>query len=406
MELNDKLNNKYNKDKAAYQRLENMKTTLKNLEKDLKVKTRAKEDAQIKQLRAKQDGDKKIEKDSKEEVEKLTDEIDALKGRISKMKEKLKLGKDKVDGYINELKKEPEFEAHMNSILEKRYNRKLNKLTGEKEQLDNIVKLCNEHPTLSNNLKGIIRSQEEYEKLGEELKKLDAKKDKARIDTIKDEMLKLKSKKEINTKSFMDYCGKNNINITKEYLEKLVSEKGFAHDKKDGSILLESSLKNIQKGYDKQIATYQKAIEKIPGADLSKFNESKDEKEEKSETEVEEKGIFKKLTDKIMNKEETENPENLPAPKFKWWEFRKRFNSWREERKASKNKKEQEENKESAKSKPSEKFRDAYKYDIVQDYINAQEKSIYKEASKEIRKSAQEKREATQKQKEDNEERE
>lgn len=211
MELNDKLNDKYNKDKATYKKLENMKATLKNLEKDLKVKTRAKEDAQIKQLRAKQDGDKKIEKASKEEVEKLTDEIEALKGRISKMKEKLKSGKDKVDGYINELKKDPEFEAHMNSILEKRYNRKLKKLTTEKEQLDNIVKLCNEHPTLSNNLKGIIRSQEEYEKLGEELKKLDAKKDKARIDTIKDEMLKLKSKKEINTKSFMDYCGKSNI---------------------------------------------------------------------------------------------------------------------------------------------------------------------------------------------------
>lgn len=394
MELNDKLNDKYNKDKATYKKLENMKATLKNLEKDLKVKTRAKEDAQIKQLRAKQDGDKKIEKASKEEVEKLTDEIEALKGRISKMKEKLKSGKDKVDGYINELKKDPEFEAHMNSILEKRYNRKLKKLTTEKEQLDNIVKLCNEHPTLSNNLKGIIRSQEEYEKLGEELKKLDAKKDKSRIDTIKDEMLKLKSKKEINTNSFMDYCGKNNINITKEYLEKLVSEKGFAHNKKDGSILLESSLKNMQKGYDKQIATYQKAIEKIPGAELSKINnKSKDEKEEKSETEVEEKGMFKKLTDKIMNKEETENRENLPAPKFKWWEFRKRFNSWREERKASKNKKEQEENKEPAKSKTSEKFRNAYKYDIVKDYVDAQEKSIYKEASKELRKPVEKQKE-------------
>lgn len=394
MELNDKLNDKYNKDKATYKKLENMKATLKNLEKDLKVKTRAKEDAQIKQLRAKQDGDKKLKKASKEEVEKLTDEIEALKGRISKMKEKLKSGKDKVDGYINELKKDPEFEAHMNSILEKRYNRKLKKLTTEKEQLDNIVKLCNEHPTLSNNLKGIIRSQEEYEKLGEELKKLDAKKDKSRIDTIKDEMLKLKSKKEINTNSFMDYCGKNNINITKEYLEKLVSEKGFAHNKKDGSILFESSLKNMQKGYDKQIATYQKAIEKIPGAELSKINnKSKDEKEEKSETEIEEKGMFKKLTDKIMNKEETENPENLPAPKFKWWEFRKRFNSWREERKASKNKKEQEENKEPAKSKTSEKFRNAYKYDIVKDYVDAQEKSIYKEASKELRKPVEKQKE-------------
>ena len=42
MELNDKLNDKYNKDKATYKKLENMKTILKNLEKDLKIKTRAK----------------------------------------------------------------------------------------------------------------------------------------------------------------------------------------------------------------------------------------------------------------------------------------------------------------------------------------------------------------------------
>lgn len=393
MKLNDKLNNKYNKDKEAYKKLENMKTILKNLEKDLKVKTRAKEDAQIKQLRAKQDGDKTIEKEAKKEVEKLKDEIDSLKDRVSKMQEQLKTGKDKVDSYINELKKEPEFEAHMNSILEKRYNRQLKKLTTEKEQLDNIVKICNEHPALSNNLKGIIRSQEEYEKLGKELETLDAKKDEARIDTIKNEMLNLKSKKEINTNSFMDYCGKNNINITKEYLDKLISEKGFAHNKADGSILFESSLKNIQRGYDKQIATYQKAIEKIPGAELSEINKPKDEKEEKSEIEVEEKGIFKKITDKIINKEEIENPENLPAPKMKWWEkVKNKFKSWKNKA-TKKEETQQEQEQEPAKSKASEKFRDAYKYDIVKDYVDSQEKSIYKEASKELRKPVEKQKE-------------
>ncbi len=387
MELNDKLNDKYNKDKATYKKLENMKTILKNLENDLKIKTRAKEDAQIKQLRAKQDGDKKIEKEAKEEVEKLKDEIDSLKSRVSKMEEKLKSGKDKVDSYINELKKDPEFEAHINSILEKRYNRQLKKISTEKEQLDNIVKLCNEHPSLSNNLKGIIRAQEEYEKLGKELETLDTEKDKARIETIKNEMSELKNKKEVNTKSFMDYCGQKNINITKEYLEKLVSEKGFAHNKTDGSILLESSLKNIQKGYDKQIATYQKAIEKIPGAELSAINKSEEEKsevEEKEETETE--GIFKRFTNKIVNKEEIENPENLPVPKMKWWEkVKNKFKSWKD--KVSK-KEDKEEEPEPVKSKASKKFKDAYKYDIVKDYIDAQEKSMYKEASKELRKPA------------------
>ena len=61
------------------------------------------------------------------------------------------------------------------------------------------------------------------------------------------------------------------------------------------------------------------------------------------------------------------------------------FKSWKD--KVSK-KEDKEEEPEPVKSKASKKFKDAYKYDIVKDYIDAQEKSIYKEASKELRKPA------------------
>ena len=48
MELNEKLDKSYNKDKKAYEKITKLETIIKKLEKDLKTQTRTKEDAQIK----------------------------------------------------------------------------------------------------------------------------------------------------------------------------------------------------------------------------------------------------------------------------------------------------------------------------------------------------------------------
>ena len=80
----------------------------------------------------------------------------------------------------------------------------------------------------------------------------------------------------------------------------------------------------------------------------------------------------------------------LPDKKYKWYEFGKRFNAWKEKRNVQKAikkgdlpKKDEEEQKkdeeEQKKVKPSSKFRAAYKYDVVKDYIDNQMNEIYKE---------------------------
>lgn len=385
MELNDKVNEEYKQDKVAYNKMQKAKSIVEKLAKDLKMAKREEQDAAIREIRAKEDNDKEGEKEAKLAKEAAQKKVEQIKTKIEKLQGKLQESHDKVDSYINELKKDPEFENHLNSILEKRYNRKLKAATQEKAQVENIIALCKAHPTLSNNLKGMIRAQEGLEKLKEELEPLDIEKDKVKIEKISEEIRAMVTKKENNSNLFIAYCEKNNVNVSKEFLEKLVEEKGFARDKQ-GNIKLESTLNNISKGYTKQIKSYQKAIEKVPNAKV--FADNRVVKEE----------IQTPLSVISRGDLEKEETSELPVPKFKWYEFRKRFNAWRERKAVEKqDKKVEEESKneatettvlpiEEVKQKASDKFREAYKYDIVKDYVDAQEKNIYKEASKEVRK--------------------
>lgn len=385
MELNDKVNEEYKQDKVAYNKMQKAKSIVEKLAKDLKMTQREEQDAAISEIRAKEDNDKEGEKEAKLAKEAAQKKVEQIKTKIEKLQGKLQESHDKVDSYISELKKDPEFEKHLNSILEKRYNRKLKAATQEKAQVENIIALCKAHPTLSNNLKGMIRAQEELEKLKEELEPLDIEKDKVKMEKISGEIRAMVTKKENNSNLFIAYCEKNNVNVSKEFLEKLVEEKGFARDKQ-GNIKLESTLNNISKGYTKQIKSYQKAIEKVPNAKV--FADNRVVKEEIQTP-------LSVISGGDLEKEETSE---LPVPKFKWYEFRKRFNAWRERKAAEKqDKKVEEESKDEAaetkvlpieevKQKASDKFREAYKYDIVKDYVDAQEKNIYKEASKEVRK--------------------
>lgn len=385
MELNDKVNEEYKQDKVAYNKMQKAKSIVEKLAKDLKMAKREEQDAAIREIRAKEDNDKEGEKEAKLAKEAAQKKVEQIKTKIEKLQGKLQESHDKVDSYINELKKDPEFENHLNSILEKRYNRKLKAATQEKAQVENIIALCKAHPTLSNNLKGMIRAQEGLEKLKEELEPLDIEKDEVKIEKISEEIRAMVTKKENNSNLFIAYCEKNNVNVSKEFLEKLVEEKGFARDKQ-GNIKLESTLNNISKGYTKQIKSYQKAIEKVPNAKA--FADNRVVKEE----------IQTPLSVISRGDLEKEETSELPVPKFKWYEFRKRFNAWRERKAVEKqDKKVEEESKneaaettvlpiEEVKQKASDKFREAYKYDIVKDYVDAQEKNIYKEASKEVRK--------------------
>ena len=215
MELNEKLDKSYNKDKRAYEKVKILETDIKALKEEFKREKRAKEDAQIKKIRAHEDKDKAKEKDADEEIKKIEEKIKEIKGKISKKEKILTDNKEKVDSYINELNKDPEFQAQMNYILEKKYNRTRKKAIKEKEQIDLIIDLCEKHPSLEINLKGMIRAAENLAKIREQMKKIDD--DLKKLDPVKD-AAKIKQIYDIEIQSLtsarMQHEKNSNINET------------------------------------------------------------------------------------------------------------------------------------------------------------------------------------------------
>lgn len=382
MELNEKLDQKYNKDKEAYQKTQGLSQDIKDLEQQLKMLKRAIEDAETKQMRAKEDGDTSLEKEAQAEIEAKREEIKEVQAKLDETKKVIEKNKSKVDGYIEELKKEPGFEEHVNSILEKRYNRQLAKALKEEQQVNTILDLCQNHPTLANNLRGMVRAQEELDKLNREIEPLDPEKDKDKLDKIQSKIEELVGKKNSNMDTFMAYCAKKDVNVDREFLDRLISEKGFAHDKQ-GNINVEKTLKNMSKGYKKRILAYQVAINRIPNAKISARNE--EELGDSNDSETQPTTKLDRLTSDPM--QGTDPKAQPPVPKFKWYEFRKRFNAWRERRKAEKET-ETERDLDSdipTESTASEKFRNSYKYDVVKDYVDKTEKEIYQESLKDVK---------------------
>ena len=123
----------------------------------------------------------------------------------------------------------------------------------------------------------------------------------------------------------------------------------------------------MSKGCDKQVAAYEKAIEKIPGAKIYGKN------------------------GKEPPKPTTKEGSDLPAEKFKWYEFRKRFKSWNQRRK---NKKDEKDEGSKDETKESKTFRDAYKYDVFKDYVDKSEKDILAQARKDMKKEAKDARDS------------
>lgn len=366
MELDKKFNENYKKDKIAYQKVAKLEADLETIKSAMKLAVRKKEDAEIKKNRAIEDKDKDLQKQAEEEIKTEEENIEKLTELVKGIEEKLNKAKEKVDAYIEKLKEDPEFETQVNLILEKRYNRKRKQAIKEQQQVKLIIDLCEKHPSLGNNLKGLIRAKEELDKLSEESKNLVLPKDEARIKEIKDiEIPSIASKRQKNETAFMGFCLKNGIEIDEQFLHKLTDEKSYAHNKSTGDILLTKTLKTISKGYDKKIDLYEKSIEKIPNAKVYR--------------EVNQEFTNNQYSEE--NNKEVQPSPLAPTPKHKWWEFRKRFKDWNERRKVAKEQKEIEKEQEERMDRESEpnKFRNAYKYDVVKDYVERREKEIEKE---------------------------
>ena len=387
MELNKDSNNEYKKDKQAFEKVKHLEKEMKILSDRLKVVKRAIEDAETAKRRAIEDNNEKGRQKAEQKIKSLEERKQKIRRRGKKVEETLNNAQDKVQEHFKEIEKDPELKAHIDKAMAVKYNRQLNKVHKEQAQLETLRKVMEEKPEIENNLKGMIRANEKIEALKEELEGLDAIKDKARIDEIKlKEIPEAESKYKINKDMMMKRVNvkqendtDKKVEITSEFIDTL-AQKRFSHHKVDGKdfkkgdIDLNKTLNKIAKGYANKEAFYNQVIQKVTG------NEQKTQE-----------GVLNKIKNKINgNKTESEKSLIVVDKKISWRHPIKKFKAWWKNRDKNNEEISEEENKNKIPKKNiSDKFKRAYKYDIIRDYVDNKEQEM-REEFKQTRKNNQE----------------
>ena len=390
MELNKDSNKQYMEDKKAFElKLAKFEKGMEKLKEDLKLNRRQIEDAEIRKKRAEEDKQPQAVKTEEENIKKLKAKQKEIKTKGKKIEDILNNAQDKVQEHFKEIEKDPELKAHIDKAMAVKYSRQLNKVHKEQAQLETLRKVMEEKPEIENNLKGMVRANEKIEGLKKELEGLDEIKDKARIDEIKlKEIPEAESKYKINKDMMMKRVNvgeksdadkdEERTEITSEFIDKLTKE-GFYHYKADGKdfkkgdINLNKSLNKIAKGYAKKEDFYNRSLQKVQG---------KEESEKETKT-----GIFNKVKNKLNSNVENETALVKVDEKISWRHPIKKFKAWMNRR--NNVEKENEEESKVSNKNTSEKFRTAYKYDMIQDYVKDREDNI-KEEVKQERKNNQE----------------
>lgn len=331
-----------------------------------------------KKAEARKNFDYDAEKTAQDELNKIDEKIKQLQESVEQEKETIKEFQGRIDAKITEIKENPEMKKHLDTVLKKKYERKLAKVEKEKAELidkkdkvEQIKQLTTEHPALAINLKGMISAYKTAENLNKELKSLEysagngitAYTNPARANEIKTKLLPdAESKMETNKTPFMDYIQKNKLDITEKDVNELV-EKGAVN--KDGKVDLETTFVKRTSGLNRQIKGLDKSIKDytyaIGGA-------------EKRQQSPEQQGS-------AQEQEDDQDKEEKP----KWFQFIKRFKAWRERRNQQELPEGTPKGQAKKESGSKNEFADSLKYDIMKDVTKQMQQEKLK-AAKEVRK--------------------
>ena len=174
----------------------------------------------------------------------------------------------KINGKIEELKKNPEMKKHLDEVLAKKYDRQLKKDEAEKGRLEGLKDLVGKHKTVKNNLIGMTNARKEIAKLNIELKKITnpaigglvTYTDPAKADDILKNLLPAaKEKYNKNMKMLKDYAKTQNVELVDNEIESLVG----SLTRNKGNIRIEETINKAIKGKEKHIANYRNALNGI-----------------------------------------------------------------------------------------------------------------------------------------------
>ncbi len=311
------------------------------------------------------------EKIAQTELKRIDDELKVVQDETIKKKDAMKRLQIKVNIRMDEIKENPEMKQHLNEVMQKKYSRKISKLEKEKDEtiekrdrLKNLRQLVTEHPSLRNNLKGVLGAQKEITDLKKELDDMKIKvgtglvsyKNPNRANEIINTLLPQAKSKMLNNKtSLMAYISKNKLNITEKDIEEL-AERGLSIDSK-GKIDINTTMdKNIGtlnrqiKGYDKSIKNHQIALDSIEKEEQSLTNESSSISTQNKQK------WYQVLVQRVKNWYEGKSRQALPEPKIP------------------------KQTPEVVKNNENNSFRESLKFDVVKDTVDKEVSENLKQA--------------------------
>lgn len=391
----EKLNSRYlalsNRLKTEKSIVKGLEDNLKTLKSDIKIldgniegAKRANDSAQLKRL----EEDKKI---VLEQIKRVEETAEIHKEDLTELKEK-------VDKVLDKVRENPEIKQHIDNVLAKRYDRQ-NKVISKKVQenekkkekeskklksIEKLQELVANHPTLNNNLKGILQNEAEIKKLLSEKHRLESKTNRTpaedqKIADIDNEVKNKTEKVDKNKNLMMDYIKKNKIEINEKDIDELTNNTVIG---KDGQVSIDKTLKNAMKESRKNIQDIETEI----GKQYKKFNINRQAiinfGHIPSEMQVE--NTEDKKNENNIHREGREDSKNNSESKPNWWQFIKRFKAWnkRRQQKALGDGTEEHEVASKVDTKHGE-FANSLKYDVVKDIVEKQSREAQKVAKRE-----------------------
>lgn len=349
-----------------------------------------------------QDKREKIEEVDKKILQK-TEEIRQIRRKLLERKQSIKQIKEEIDAKMAEIKENPEMRKHLNTVLKKRYERELPKVKKEKEKLieekdqvekkqkkliekndkvEKIKQLTTNHPTLANNLKGMISAYKTAESLTTELEELKSTTengfeytDPERAKKIINELLPAAEKKmKTNKDQFMKYINKNKLGITEQDVDELV-KKGIINEK--GEVDLEKTFVKTTKELNEQINGSKQSIIKL-NRRIKELNESIED----YTFAIDGKGTIETAKPR---RGQQKNRGQMNEEKPKWFQLIKRFRAWRDRRnqpELPEGGQETPSEEEKKTKSPVDEFADSLQYNIVKDVVEQTQKEELEEARK------------------------
>ena len=343
MEL-EKLNKQYEAERATYETLNGDKAKLQALKLalwDARVEVRnLKEDNERAKISgAKLPHDKaKLEAAQKKEEQATRD--------LEEFRKQLKGALDKVNSRFAELTQDPEMKAHLNSILAKRMERSIKKEEAKRDAYKEIKEIFEKHPNAKNLIKGIVNKNKEIAILEDKIQKLEEK-----ATRIPDEDTELRNRKLHLIVAKKDVEDRK-IKVEKEFLQK--NYPNLSAETKAVLFGLNTvDMDKAIKGTERNIQNRKNVYREVTGKDL--------------ETEQ------RRQAPQTGNRARTQLPVEVKLPWYKrlWHWIKTGEKITQPEPQRQEPAREQEDNQ--------SKFRNSYKYEIVQDYVEQKEAQLLKQ---------------------------